>query len=117
MPVAPSRWLATAILAAEWMVYFVAWALLANGMLDLASIVALAAWYAAASLLSILAFAVPAGLVVREAIFVSLGGLSAVPLATLVVLAAAMRLAMTVGDVLCIPATVAYRKLGRYHDE
>jgi len=117
VPVAPSRWLATAILTAEWMVYFAAWALLTNGFIDMASALALATWYAAASLVSILAFAVPAGLVVREAIFVSLGGLSAVPEATLVVLAAAMRLAMTAGDVLCIPATLAYRKHGRDPNE
>jgi hypothetical protein len=117
VPVAPSRWLATTILAAEWMFYFAAWSLLANGMLELTSALALATWYAAASLLSILAIAVPAGLVVREAIFVSLSGLSAVPQATLVVLAAAMRLAMTAGEVLCIPVTLAYRKLGRDHHE
>jgi hypothetical protein len=86
-------------------------------MLELTSALALATWYAAASLLSILAIAVPAGLVVREAIFVSLSGLSAVPQATLVVLAAAMRLAMTAGEVLCIPVTLAYRKLGRDHHE
>jgi hypothetical protein len=117
VPIAPSRWLATGILTAEWLVYFAAWAVLASGTLDLASALTLATWYAAASLLSILAIAVPAGLVVREAIFVSLGGMSAFPQATLVVLAALMRLAMTAGDVLCIPVTLAYQRLGRDRHE
>jgi len=112
-PIAPIRWKATSLLAAEWVAFYAMWLFAADGWMPIESIIAVGTWYAAASLLAILAIAVPAGLVVREAIFVSLGGLAAYPQGMLLVLAAAMRIIMTLGELACIPVAMLVRALRR----
>lgn len=112
VPISPIRWKATALLASEWVAFYAMWLFAAGGWLPVDAIIILGTWYAAASLLAMFAIAVPAGLVVREAIFVSLGGYAAYPQGTLLVLAAAVRIIMTLGELACIPLAMLIRQLG-----
>lgn len=104
LDVAGVKWLGTALLTAEWLAYYGMWLLLSNGMLSVPQALVLGTWYAAASLVSILAIAVPAGLVVREAIFVSMAGIGHFPQSMLLMLAALLRVITVAGDVLCAVA-------------
>lgn len=111
LPIKPVRWLGTLVLSAEWLAYYAMWWAATEGLIGLESALTLGTWYAAASLLSILAIAVPAGLVVREAIFVSLAGMGSYPQGLVIALAAALRVIMTLGDLLCVPLTLVHRRM------
>lgn len=99
----------TALLAAQWIPFFVMWLLLAgsNGIL-------VACWLGASYLLasiggSLLLF-VPSGLVVREAAFVWLGGLYGLPAPSLMAWAIVIRLVLTFADVLAVPLLWAFQR-------
>lgn len=111
--VSPRPVRATTILALEWVAYYAMWwTLLAP--VGWSEMLVPSTWYAAASLLAILAFVVPGGIGVREALFVSLAGGGFAPgAASLVALAAAMRLILLAGELVCIPVV---DHLGRWID-
>lgn len=103
IPVAPIRWHGTALLALEWVAFYLMWLLISNSGIPSVTTLTLATWYAAASILAIFALVVPAGLAVREAIFVSIAGLGNFPQSTLLAVAAVTRLVMSLGELCCIP--------------
>ncbi|WP_290885190.1 hypothetical protein [Arenimonas sp.] len=111
-PIAPIPWRGTALLCLEWIAFYAMWLVAADGWLAMPDLLLLGTWYAAASLLGIVAIAVPAGMIVREALFVSLGGLSAYPEGLLLVLAAALRIVMTLGELALIPIALLVSRLG-----
>jgi uncharacterized membrane protein YbhN (UPF0104 family) len=114
--VRPVRWRGTAILATEWLAYFAVWGLVAHQLLAPLEIAVLGAWYAAASLLAILAIAVPAGLAVREAMFVSLAATGAFPNSVLIALAALLRAITMAGEVVAVLIIWLTRKMfGKIH--
>lgn len=103
----PQRWTGTLILCGEWIAYFAIWFIIAGEEIAPLDTIVLGTWYAAASLLAIVAVVVPAGLAVREAIFVTLGTLSSVNPAALVAYAALLRLVLTIGELACVPIAAA----------
>lgn len=68
----PAHWRGTGLLCAEWIAYLAAFAALFRGMNEIAHSLALGIWYAGAAAAAMAAFVVPAGLAVREALFLSL---------------------------------------------
>jgi hypothetical protein len=58
----------------EWVIYYLAWIVLAAD-LDTMDVIYIATLYAAASIMGVMAFVMPAGLLVREASFIGLGTL------------------------------------------
>lgn len=102
-PATPDRWLSTGILIAEWMFFFLGFVILLGAQLASVDAILMAAWYSAASLLALAAFVVPAGLAVREAIFVSSGSLiPAADPALMLVTATMLRFLMILAE--CIAA-------------
>lgn len=88
----PVPWVGTILLCAEWLSFLLAFAVLMYGKLDWMDILLLAAWYAGASILALAVFVVPAGIAVREAIFVAAPHLVGMDAATLILIAAMVRL-------------------------
>jgi uncharacterized membrane protein YbhN (UPF0104 family) len=109
---APRPWRGTIILVLEWLVYYAMWwALLAPiGFVDM---LVPSTWYAAASLLAILAFVVPGGIGVREALFVTLAAGFTGGGGSLVAIAAGIRLVLLAAELACIPVASL---LGRWID-
>ncbi len=99
--IAASPWLSTSILLAEWLAYYAMWWFLLGASLGWQDTLELATWYAAASLLAILAFVVPGGLAVREALFVVLAGTLAGS-GELVVKAAVLRALLIVSEAITV---------------
>lgn len=87
----PSRWRATAVLLLEWLFYYLMFAILLHGVMNGYEVFLLASWYAGASLLAVAAIIVPAGIAVREAIFVSAASLLPGDPATLIAIATLLR--------------------------
>lgn len=100
--VLPHRSIGTSVLVLEWIAYFAVWFFVLGGAIGVKETIVLGAWYAAASLFAIAALAVPGGLAVREAIFVALGSFSTQGVAALVVYATALRLILTVAELVCV---------------
>lgn len=92
-----------ALLIFDWIVFCACWLLLGGGRIDLWSVVVLAAVYGLSSLLATLAFVVPAGLVLREALFVNLGQRLDFPASELFSLGLVARLVFTAAEVACVP--------------
>ena len=112
--VLPNRIVGTCLLTLEWIAYFAVWFFVLGEDFGLKETIALGAWYAAASLLAVAALAVPGGLAVREAIFVTLGSFSTQGVAALVLYATALRFILTVAEVVCASlAEVTRRGFGR----
>jgi uncharacterized membrane protein YbhN (UPF0104 family) len=61
------------ILALDWLLYFGMWFCLCYSQLSILQIFVMAVNYAAASLIGILVFILPNGLIAREAVFIALG--------------------------------------------
>jgi uncharacterized membrane protein YbhN (UPF0104 family) len=97
-------WRGSAILVLEWVAYYAMWwaLLFPTGLIDM---LVPSTWYAAASLLAILAFVVPGGIGVREALFVTLASGFSLGAASLVAIAAAMRLVLVLAELVCIPVS------------
>lgn len=98
-PLPPMPWKGTAILCSEWIFYFLAFAIMMQGLVDWRELLLLGTWYGGASLLALAAFVVPAGIAVREAIFVAAPDLTGVDAATLAVTAALARLVFLGGEI------------------
>ncbi|PJK00506.1 hypothetical protein CO641_00500 [Lysobacteraceae bacterium NML91-0213] len=111
----PDRWKSTALLASEWVFYFPAFVLLHDGLLSAAQAILLGAWYSAASILSLAAFVVPAGLAVREAIFVSgASTLAGAHPALLIVSATMLRLLMIAAEIVAALLATVFNKVRRH---
>ena len=98
----PLPWTGTFLLCAEWLTYILSFLILLSAVADPLQAVATAVWYAAASLLAMIAVFVPAGLGVREAMFLALpesSGLSVVILAATAVL---LRLIQLSGELIMV---------------
>lgn len=114
MTATPDRWRSTGILVAEWIFYFLGFVSLLSAQLAPVDAILLATWYGAASILALAAFVVPAGLAVREAIFVS-GG-SFVPVvdpALMLVTATALRFLMIVAEILAAASITFLQRISR----
>ena len=94
-PIPRKRWMLTAILCSEWVFYFIAIWLLFHGWRHSADWILVGAWYSGASILAMLAFVVPAGLAVREAIFVMGPDIAQMDAASMAVFALVARLTFT----------------------
>ncbi|MGO1000008.1 hypothetical protein [Lysobacter sp. CA196] len=98
VPLANSRplpsmpWKGTALLCSEWIFYFASFSIMLHGLADWPERLLLGTWYGGASILALAAFVVPAGIAVREAIFVAAPGLTGADAATLAVTATLARL-------------------------
>ena len=102
----PFRILGTAILSWEWLAYYLIWLLLLGSTQPILEVIILATWYAAASLLAIFAFVVPAGLAIREAIFVEITSLASFSNVELITYAAIMRVILTLAELLSVPVVL-----------
>lgn len=91
-PMPPMPWKGTALLCSEWIFYFLAFFALLYGRSGWLESLLLGTWYGGASLLALAAFVVPAGIAVREAIFVAAPDLTGASAATLAVTAALARI-------------------------
>lgn len=93
----------TLMLSLEWIAYYIIWAAILGEALPTYSTIVIATWYAAASLLAMFAIAVPAGIAVREALFVSMATIAASKSGELIGYAALMRAILTSSEVALIP--------------
>lgn len=96
------------ILGAEWVFYFLAFLVLLQGQAELRDALASAAWYGGASLIALAAFVVPAGLAVREAIFVGSPAVVGLDAASLAITAALARVSFFLAEVLVAAAATAF---------
>lgn len=90
----------TLMLASEWLFYFGLFWILLGHHLALFEVLATAIWYAGASLLSMLAVVIPAGLTVREALFVASPAQATFTASELLLLAVILRLLSVVAEIL-----------------
>lgn len=114
-PLSPMPWKGTAMLCSEWAFYFLAFACMLDGLVDGHRLFLLATWYGGASLLALAAFVVPAGIAVREAIFVAAPQLTQVDAATLAITAALARLVF-LGSEIAAALLASALNLGRQHE-
>lgn len=104
----PSR--GTSLLLVEWVFFAAGFIVLIGDSHSLADSVAMIGWYAASSTLSIFALAVPAGLAVREAIFVTAQEAISATGTSLLAIAAQARVCMLIAElVACFLATARSR--------
>lgn len=113
-PLPPMPWKGTAMLCSEWIFYFLAFACMLHGLANWHSLFLLATWYGGASLLALAAFVVPAGIAVREAIFVAAPQVTQVDAATLAVTAALARLVFLGSEIATALLASALNLGGRY---
>lgn len=105
----PGSLLASLVLLAEWVPYFIVWGLLAPTDTNVIhAAILLGSCYAGASLSANLAVVAPSGLFVREAIFVWVGSQLMMDPATLIVLGMLSRLIFTTADVALAPLAWAW---------
>lgn len=103
----------TLMLSLEWVAYYIIWsAILGEGVPSYSTIV-IATWYAAASLLAMFAVVVPAGIAVREALFVSMVTIADSNASELIGYAALMRAILTVSEVALIPIAHLFAEVAR----
>lgn len=93
----------TLILLLEWVCFFLVFYLLFHHSYTSSEVLLVAVWYASASLIAILAIVIPAGLVVREAIFIAGSSLLPVDNSAFVAVAAILRLVLLAAEFLAIP--------------
>lgn len=110
-PLSPWLWGGTAMLCFEWVFFFGVFACLLAGHHGWVDALVLGAWYSGASTLSLAAFVVPAGLAVREAIFMGAPAVVRVDAGHLLVIAALMRLVFIAAEIVCAFLSVAIRKV------
>lgn len=100
----------SALLVVEWLFFAAGLWLLLAGRVEPGAAIAAIGWYAGSSAAAILAIAVPAGIAVREAMFIGGHGLLEASSASLLVVATQARLAMVAAEILaCAIATLAAR--------
>jgi hypothetical protein len=90
----------TLLLLANWLPFFAGWAWLLRGALPFGEAMLFAAAYLAASIASTAVILLPSGIVVREAIFLWVGGRYGLPVTQLLFYAVLARLVLTAADVL-----------------
>lgn len=100
-----------ALLSFDWLVFVAAWLLLVDGHVTPWGVVVLTACYGIASLLATFAVVVPAGLVLREALFVTLGQPFAFGAEDLLTLGVVARLVFTVAEIACLPLLGGWARL------
>lgn len=93
----------TLVLLLEWLFFFLVFYFLFHHSYTWSEVLLVAVWYASASLIAILAIVVPAGLVVREAIFIAGSSMLPVDSSAFVAVAAVLRLILLVAEFLVIP--------------
>ena len=93
----------TLILLLEWLCFVLIFYFLFHHSYTWDEVLLVAVWYASASLIAILAIVVPAGLVVREAIFIAGSSLLPVENSAFIAVAAILRLVLLVAEFLAIP--------------
>lgn len=103
---------ATAVLASEWLPMLLGIGMALQGEFGWTGAVLIGAAYLLAAMASLLAFVVPSGLVVREALFVWLGTQLGFPPAMLLFVGVLLRLALTLAEALNVVvfAAAAWRK-------
>ena len=93
---------ATVVLILEWVAFVAVWWLLLGHETMAKDILAVSAYYAVASILSIAALAAPGGIAVREALFVALASTLEIDQITLLGHAAAARIVFTAAELLLV---------------
>lgn len=96
----------TAVLLAEWVFFLMVFYLLFHDSYAAVDVMLVAVWYAAASLIAILAIVVPAGLAVREAIFIAGSTMLPVDNSAFLAVAAILRLVFFSAEVFAIPVGI-----------
>jgi len=106
-PPAPRAWRNTSLLLAEWLFFVIGLCLLLRDRLPLDDMAVAVGWYATSSTFALAAVAVPAGIAVREALFVGGQDLISGSAELLLVFAAQVRLSMLAAELLaCTLATL-----------
>lgn len=114
-PLSPMPWKGTFLLCMEWGFYLLAFLVLLYGKADWTDILLLAAWYSAASILALVAFVVPAGIAVREAIFVGAPNMVGMDPASLILIAALVRIAFFGSEAIAATASSLFA-IGKPHE-
>lgn len=102
------RWNASFLLLIEWFFYFAAFFALLWGGYSPSDIFSIAIWYSAASLISLLFIFIPAGIIVREALFVSVATFFSGDQADLLVIASLLRLVWVLSEICTAALSSAY---------
>jgi hypothetical protein len=95
----PIKWKASILLMVEWLFYFSAFFVLLWGWYSPGEIFDIAIWYSAASLISLVFIFIPAGIIVREALFVSTASFFSGAEADLLVVASLLRLVWVLSEI------------------
>jgi len=93
------KWKASILLIVEWVFYFSAFFMLLWGWYSPAHIFDIAIWYSAASLVSLVFIFIPAGIIVREALFVSTASFFSGSETDLLVVASLLRLVWVLSEI------------------
>jgi len=110
----PMRWAGTAMLCLEWIFFFLAFMILLNGKQPVADAVILGAWYGGASIVALAAFVVPAGIAVREAIFVAAPSVVNLDAAYLMLVAALARVVFFGAEIVAALAATVFGAFRRH---
>lgn len=110
----PMRWTGTAMLCTEWIFFFLAFMILLNGKQAVADAVILGAWYGGASIVALAAFVVPAGIAVREAIFVAAPSVVDLDAAYLMLVAALARVVFFGAEIVAALAATFFGAFRRH---
>lgn len=95
----------------DWVFYIGMWAALAYGQLSFFEVFVTAVNYTTASIVGWLAFFIPSGLVVREAVFIAFGQVIGENMSLLVVYSVVARLLLLAGDMLLYLLTVIFKRI------
>ncbi len=109
----PIRWTGTALLVAEWVSFIVMFAIVLRGVTGLLEAIVVGTWYGGASLLAMAAVVVPAGLAVREAIFLAAPDTFGVDVAILLVAALLARALQIVTELALALASITWNRRPR----
>lgn len=100
----------SAIVACDWLLYIGMWAALAYGQLSFFEVFVTAVNYTTASIVGWLAFFLPNGLVVREAVFIAFGKVIGENISLLVVYSVVARMLFLAGDFLLFVLVAIYKR-------
>lgn len=101
----------TALVVCDWVLYIGMWAALAYGQLTFFEVFVTAVNYTTASIVGWLAFFLPNGLVVREAVFIAFGKIIGENISLLVVYSVVARMLLLAGDFLLFVIVAIYKSL------
>lgn len=102
------------LLGLDWLLFWAAWALFTTGLMPPAEAVMLSLCYCAAAVVASLAVVTPAGLVVREALFVIIGQRAGYSVEQLLLLGVLARVLFMLAELLVIPVLAAIQR--SFHD-